>query len=44
MVVGTLVYTALFILWVALFQLNWHSWGSFGTNLLIYQPDNSWWN
>jgi hypothetical protein len=43
-IVGTLVYTSAFVLWVALFQTQWQKWGTFGTNLLIYVPDSQWWN
>jgi hypothetical protein len=43
-VIGTGVYTAAFVLWVALFQTQWRKWGSFGTNMLIYVPDQQWWN
>ena len=42
-VVGLVVYVAAFFLWVALFQTRWQQWGSFGTDLLIWVPDERWW-
>ena len=40
---GCVIYTALFVTWVALFQTQWRNWGTFGTTMLIYVPPTTWW-
>jgi len=41
--IGALLESALLIVWIAVFQSSWRSFGDTGTNLLIYQPDVGWW-
>lgn len=41
---GFVVYTALFLVWIIIFQTQWQSWGALGINGLVWQPSAyQWW-